>query len=105
MFSNSTTFATYADIRMAVEDAAKSGEKGELSLFGNIEVTADVTIPDYVDVLIAPDTKITLAKGCKLIATIPSREVLISKLLGSIKSPISNLARVIKQIAEKQAEA
>ena len=68
MFSNSTTFATYADIRMAVEDAAKSGEKGELSLFGNIEVTADVTIPDYVDVLIAPDTKITLAKGCKLIA-------------------------------------
>jgi large subunit ribosomal protein L10 len=43
--------------------------------------------------------------GCKVIATIPSREVLISKLLGSIKSPISNLARVIKQIAEKQAEA
>ena len=43
--------------------------------------------------------------GCKLIATIPSRDVLISKLLGSIKSPISNLARVIKQIAEKQAEA
>lgn len=42
--------------------------------------------------------------GCKLIATIPSREELISKLLGSIKSPISNLARVIKQIAEKQAE-
>ena len=44
-------------------------------------------------------------EGCKVIATIPSREVLISKLLGSIKSPISNLARVIKQIAEKQAEA
>ena len=43
--------------------------------------------------------------GCKVIATIPSREVLISKLLGSIKSPISNLARVLKQIAEKNAEA
>ena len=43
--------------------------------------------------------------GCKVIATIPSRDVLISKLLGSIKSPISNLARVIKKIAEKQAEA
>jgi len=43
--------------------------------------------------------------GCKTIAKIPSRDVLISKLLGSIKSPISNLARVIKQIADKQAEA
>ncbi|MCQ2496444.1 MAG: 50S ribosomal protein L10 [Lachnospiraceae bacterium] len=43
--------------------------------------------------------------GCKLIATIPSREVLISKLLGSLQSPISNIARVIKQIAEKKSEA
>lgn len=37
----------------------------------------------------------------KVIATIPSREVLIGKLLGSIQSPIANFARVIKQIAEK----
>lgn len=35
------------------------------------------------------------------IATIPSRDELISKLLGSIQSPIANFARVIKQIAEK----
>jgi len=40
------------------------------------------------------------------IATIPSREELLSKLLGSIQSPITNFARVIKQIAEKnEAEA
>lgn len=39
----------------------------------------------------------------QVIATIPSREVLISKLLGSMQSPITNFARVIKQIAEKQA--
>lgn len=38
--------------------------------------------------------------GIKTIATIPSREVLISKLLGSMQSPIANFARVIKQIAE-----
>ena len=44
-------------------------------------------------------------KGCQLIATIPSKEVLISKLLGSLQSPIANLARVIKQIAEKQENA
>lgn len=41
-------------------------------------------------------------EGIKLIATIPSREELLSKLLGSIQSPIANFARVIQQIAEKQ---
>ena len=41
----------------------------------------------------------------KVIATIPSREVLLGKLLGSIQSPITNFARVIKQIAEKNEEA
>ena len=30
-----------------------------------------------------------------------SREVLLGKLLGSIQSPITNLARVLNQIAEK----
>ena len=40
--------------------------------------------------------------GIKLIATIPSREELLSKFLGSIQSPITNFARVIKQIAEKE---
>ncbi|MDY2628112.1 MAG: 50S ribosomal protein L10 [Lachnospiraceae bacterium] len=36
------------------------------------------------------------------IATIPSRDELLSKLLGSIQSPVANFARVIKQIAEKE---
>lgn len=40
--------------------------------------------------------------GIQVIATIPSREELLSKLLGSIQSPIANFARVIKQIAEAQ---
>lgn len=44
-------------------------------------------------------------KGIQVIATIPSRDVLISKLLGSLQSPVTNLARVIKQIAEKNGEA
>ncbi|MDD3361085.1 MAG: 50S ribosomal protein L10 [Hespellia sp.] len=35
------------------------------------------------------------------LASIPSREVLLSKLLGSIQSPITNFARVINQIAEQ----
>lgn len=43
-------------------------------------------------------------KMIQVIATIPSREVLIGKLLGSIQSPITNFARVIKQIAESKEE-
>ena len=44
-------------------------------------------------------------KGLEKVALIPSRETLISKLLGSLQSPVANLARVIKQIAEKNGEA
>ncbi len=36
------------------------------------------------------------------IASIPSREVLISKFMGSIQSPISSFARVVSQIAESK---
>lgn len=45
------------------------------------------------------------ADGMKAIASVPSREVLLSKLLGSLQSPIANLARVLNQIAEKGGAA
>lgn len=41
------------------------------------------------------------AAGMANIAKIPSREELLSKLLGSIQSPITNFARVMNQLAEK----
>ena len=41
------------------------------------------------------------AKGMAAIASIPSRDELIAKFLGSIQSPITNFARVLNQIAEK----
>lgn len=41
------------------------------------------------------------AEGMKTIAEIPSREELLSRLLGSMQSPVTNLARVLNQIAEK----
>ncbi len=41
------------------------------------------------------------AKGIESIASIPSREELLSKLLGSMQSPIANFARVMNQLAEK----
>lgn len=43
--------------------------------------------------------------GMKTIASIPSREELLSKLLGSLQSPITNLARVLNQIAEQGGAA
>lgn len=43
------------------------------------------------------------ADGIKAIASVPSRDELLSKFLGSIQSPITNLARVLNQIAEQKA--
>ncbi len=46
------------------------------------------------------------AEGLTQLAAIPSREVLISKFMGSIQSPVANFARVVAQIAEaKEKEA
>lgn len=43
------------------------------------------------------------ADGIKVISSVPSRDELLSKFLGSIQSPITNLARVLNQIAEQKA--
>ena len=60
----------------------------------NLEIKAGVVEGTFYD-----------AEGMKAIASVPSREVLLSKLLGSIQSPITNLARVLNQIAEKGGAA
>ena len=44
------------------------------------------------------------AKGMRAIGNIAPREELLGRLLGSFKSPIASFARVIKQVAEKDAE-
>ena len=59
-----------------------------------LEIKAGVVEGTYYD-----------ADGMKAIASVPSREELLSKLLGSIQSPISNFARVLKQIAENGGAA
>ena len=58
-----------------------------------LELKAGVVEGTYYDV-----------DGIKIIASIPSRDELLAKFLGSIQSPITNFARVIKQIAEKNEE-
>ena len=42
------------------------------------------------------------ASGVKALADIPSKEVLLSQLLGLMQSPMSRLARVLAAIAEKR---
>ena len=44
-------------------------------------------------------------KAVQALAEIPSREVLLSRLFGSMQAPIANFARVVKQISEKDQEA
>ena len=75
--------------------------------------TTDATAPARILAKFAKDAKaleikagvveglVYDAKGMQAIAQIPSREELISKLLGSLQSPITNFARVMNQLAEK----
>jgi large subunit ribosomal protein L10 len=44
------------------------------------------------------------AAGMKEIASIPSREILLAKMLGSMQAPISGLARCLSKIAEAKEQ-
>lgn len=44
------------------------------------------------------------ANGVKALANIPSKEVLLSQLLGLMQSPVSRMARVLAAVAEKKGE-
>ncbi len=45
------------------------------------------------------------AEGVKQLASIPTKEVLLSQLLGLMQSPVSRTARVLAALAEKKGEA
>jgi large subunit ribosomal protein L10 len=49
--------------------------------------------------------KVLDAEGVKALAAIPSKEVLLSQLLGLMQSPVSRLARVLAALSEKRGEA
>lgn len=74
-----------APARILAEFAKKAPE---------LEIKAGIVEGTYYD-----------AEGMKAVASVPSREVLLSKLLGSLQSPVTNLARVLNQIAEKGGAA
>ncbi|MDO5018447.1 MAG: 50S ribosomal protein L10 [Lagierella massiliensis] len=66
-------------------DFAKDHEK--------LEIKAGYIDKEFLDV-----------EGVKELASIPSREVLIAKLLGSFKAPVSNFVYLVDAIAKKKEE-
>ena len=85
-------------IRLAAKDTAFAGLDPILEGPTAIAVSKeDATAPARIIADFAKN-----AKAMQTIASIPSREVLLGKLLGSIQSPITNFARVLKQIADKE---
>ena len=49
--------------------------------------------------------KVLDAAGVNALASVPSKEVLLSQLLGLMKSPVSRLARVVSAVAEQKETA
>ncbi len=116
---NGVTYKVFKNtlVKLAVKETAFEALSGDLEGPTAIAVSSgDPTTPariisDYCKKINALSMKAGVVdgtyydnKGIYVIASIPSREVLLSKFMGSIQSPVANFARVIKQIAEKKAE-
>lgn len=98
-----TEFAPLADvldgpsaIAISKEDATAPARvlKEVIDEFKKMEFKAGVVEGNFFD-----------QEGIKEIASIPSRDVLIAKFMGSIQSPVSKFVRTVQAIADAQAEA
>ena len=75
-----------------------AGKKISVSYIG---MTTQVLTPkSTMQIVLVPD-----GEALDEVSRIPTRDELLARLFGSMQSPIANFARVIKQIAEKDAEA
>ena len=81
-------------VAFSYEDATAAGRGLDefVEKYENLSFKAGVIDGNYYD-----------ENTIKVMAKIPSREVLLSRLLGSWKSPISSFARVVKEIAKAQS--
>ena len=104
-------------IRFAVKDTEFESLTDDLTGPTAIAISkTDATAPARIIAKYAKDIEVLEMKsgvvegtfydkdGIQVIASVPSRDELLAKFLGSIQSPITNFARVIKQIAEKDGE-
>ena len=83
-------------IAISKEDATAPARvlKEVIDEFKKMEFKAGVVEGNYFD-----------QEGIKEIASIPSRDVLIAKFMGSIQSPVSKAVRTFQAIADAKAEA
>ena len=83
-------------IAISKEDATAPARvlKEVIDEFKKMEFKAGVVEGNYFD-----------HEGIKEIASIPNRDVLIAKFMGSIQSPVSKFVRTVQAIADAQAEA
>ena len=84
-----TVAISYDDATLAARIISK-----ELKAMPVLEFKAGVIAKAYYD-----------GKGVMAIANIPAREELLSRLLGSFKSPMASFARVINEVAKAGGEA
>ena len=82
-------------VAISYEDATAGARilKEATKTMPNLEFKAGVVDGTYYD-----------AAGMVKIASIPGRNELLSKLLGSFQSPMATFARVVKAVADKAAE-
>lgn len=96
---------------LGIEGFSKDLENATAVAFANGEITAAAkVISDTAKEVSAikvksgfMDNKYIDAGVVGQLANIPSKEVLISQLLGMLQAPISGLARTLQAIADKQA--
>jgi large subunit ribosomal protein L10 len=104
------TLARRAVAGTPFEVAAKSMSGPLIYGFSQDAVAAAKVIADFAkgnDKLViragAHAGKALDANGVKALASVPSKEVLLSQLLGLMQSPVSRLARAVAAVAEKKA--
>lgn len=104
------TLARRAVAGTPFEVAAKSMSGPLIYGFSQDAVAAAKVIADFAkanDKLViragAHAGKALDANGVKALAAVPSKEVLLSQLLGLMQSPVSRFARAVAAVAEKKA--
>ena len=108
------TLVTLAARELGMDAGIEKYLEGPVSIaFGYEDATAPARIlNDFAKENKKLELKAAIVEGTvynkeqtEQLAAIPSREVLLAKLLGSIKSPLSNFAYLLSAIADKKEES
>lgn len=114
--TNDVAYHVYKNtlVKRAAKEAGIEGLdeylEGPVSIaFGNDETTAARIVSGFLKEAKTMELKAGWVDGkvyneaeVKVLATIPSKEILISKFLGSIQSPLSKFAYVLNAVAESK---